>query len=121
VNELAYHRDHAARWVLRLGDGTEESQRRAQAGVDAVWPLLAGLFTPTELEQRLTGIAVDPSSIRDEVRDVLTHVLDRATLTVPPWPDDASPRGRLGEHGPELAELLGQLQSLAREHPAATW
>jgi ring-1,2-phenylacetyl-CoA epoxidase subunit PaaC len=55
------------------------------------------------------------------VRDVLTQVLEKATLTVPPWPDDAPPRGRLGEHGPELAELLGPLQTLAREHPAATW
>jgi ring-1,2-phenylacetyl-CoA epoxidase subunit PaaC len=123
VNELAYHRDHAARWLLRLGDGTEESHRRAQAGADAVWPLLAELFSRTELEQRLTGvgIAVDPSSVRDEVRDVLTQVLEKATLTVPPWPQDATPRGRVGEHGPELAELLGPLQSLAREHPAATW
>jgi len=121
VNELAYHRDHAARWLLRLGDGTEESHRRAQDGANAVWPLLAEVFSPTELEQRLTGIAVDPSSVRDEVRDVLTQVLEKATLTVPSWPDDAAPRGRLGQHGPELAELLGPLQSLAREHPAAIW
>jgi ring-1,2-phenylacetyl-CoA epoxidase subunit PaaC len=123
VNELAYHRDHAARWLLRLGDGTQESHRRAQAGADAVWPLLADVLTPTELEDRLTraGIAVDPSSVRDEVRGVLTQVLEKATLTVPAWPDDAAPRGRLGQHGPEVAELLGPLQSLAREHPAATW
>jgi ring-1,2-phenylacetyl-CoA epoxidase subunit PaaC len=123
VNELTYHRDHAARWVLRLGDGTAESHRRAQAGTDAVWPLLADVFSPTDLELRLTaaGVAVDPSSVRAEVRDVLTTVLDRATLTVPPWPDGATPRGRMGDHGPELAELVGPLQSLAREHPAATW
>jgi len=123
VNELTYHRDHAARWLLRLGDGTDESHRRAQAGVEAVWPLLAELFTGTDLERRLadTGIAVDPSSVRDEVRGVLTQVLEQATLTVPGWPADETPRGRLGEHGPELAELLGPLQSLARQHPAATW
>jgi ring-1,2-phenylacetyl-CoA epoxidase subunit PaaC len=123
VHELAYHRDHAGRWLLRLGDGTEESHRRAQAGVQAVWPLLADLFSPTDLELRLAeaGIAVDPSSVRDEVRDVLTQVLERATLTVPDWPADVPPRGRLGEHGPELAEVLGTLQWLAREHPAATW
>ena len=123
VNELTYHRDHAARWVLRLGDGTEESHRRAQDGVDAVWPLLADVFTPTDVDRRLTaaGIAVDPSTVRDEVRDVLTAVLDRATLRLPGWPADAPPRGRLGEHGPELTELLSTLQGLAREHPAATW
>jgi ring-1,2-phenylacetyl-CoA epoxidase subunit PaaC len=123
VNELAYHRDHAARWVLRLGDGTAESHRRAQAGADAVWPLLAEAFVATDVERRLreAGVAVDPSEVRDEVVDVLTRVLEQATLRVPAWPADAPPRGRLGEHGPELAELLGTLQGLARQHPAATW
>jgi ring-1,2-phenylacetyl-CoA epoxidase subunit PaaC len=123
VHELAYHRDHAARWVLRLGDGTPESHRRVQAGVDAVWPHLADLFTATDVERRLAaaGVAVDPADVRDEVRDVLATVLGRATLRMPAWPADAPPRGRLGEHGRELAELLGTLQGLARQHPAATW
>ncbi|MCU1614184.1 MAG: phenylacetate-CoA oxygenase, PaaI subunit [Frankiales bacterium] len=123
VAELTYARDHAARWLVRLGDGTAESQRRARAGVDAVWPLLAELFTATDVERRLTetGVAVDPGELRGEVRDVLTQVLERATLPVPAWPDDAPPRGRTGDHGPELAPLLAELQGLAREHPAATW
>jgi ring-1,2-phenylacetyl-CoA epoxidase subunit PaaC len=123
VAELSYHRDHAARWVLRLGDGTPESHRRTQAGVDTVWPLLAELFSPTDVELRLTaaGVAVDPATTRDEVREVLTTVLEQATVTVPEWPADASPRGRLGAHGPELTELLSTLQGLARQHPAATW
>ena len=123
VNELAYHRDHAARWVLRLGDGTTESHRRAQAGADAVWPLLADVLTATDVEQRLAaaGVAVDPADVRDEVRDVLTTVLERATLRVPAWPADVPPRGRAGEHGPELTALLQTLQGLARQHPAATW
>jgi ring-1,2-phenylacetyl-CoA epoxidase subunit PaaC len=123
VPELTYHRDHAARWVLRLGDGTPESHRRAQAGLDAVWPLLADLFSPSDVETRLTaaGVAVDPADVRDEVRDVLTLVAERATLTVPEWPADQPSRGRAGQHGPELTELLADLQGLAREHPAATW
>jgi ring-1,2-phenylacetyl-CoA epoxidase subunit PaaC len=123
VKELTYHRDHAARWVLRLGDGTEESHRRAQDGVVAVWPLLADLFTATDVETRLAaaGVAVEPSDVRDEVRGVLVKVLERATLDVPEWPADAPPRGRLGQHGPESTELLAELQGLARQHPAATW
>jgi ring-1,2-phenylacetyl-CoA epoxidase subunit PaaC len=123
VNELAYHRDHAGRWVLRLGDGTAESHRRAQAGVDAVWPLLADLFTATDVETRLTaaGVAVDPATVRDEVRAVLDEVLTRATLRLPDWPADVAPSGRLGRHGPELPALLGDLQGLARAHPEATW
>ena len=123
VNELAYHRDHAARWVLRLGDGTEESHRRVQAGVDAVWPLLADVLTATDVERRLVagGVAVDPADVREEVRSVLTQVLDQATLRVPEWPADTPPRGRVGQHGPELTTLLATLQGLARQHPAATW
>jgi ring-1,2-phenylacetyl-CoA epoxidase subunit PaaC len=123
VNELAYHRDHAARWLLRLGDGTEESHRRAQAGAEAVWPLLADVFSPTDVEQRLSAarVAVDPAETRDEVVSVLTQVLDQATLRVPAWPADAPPRGRLGTHGEELTVLLAEMQGLARQHPAATW
>jgi ring-1,2-phenylacetyl-CoA epoxidase subunit PaaC len=123
VPELSYHRDHAARWVLRLGDGTPESHRRTQAGVDAVWPLLADLFSPTDVETRLAaaGVAVDPAELRDEVRGVLTEVLSRATLAVPGWPTDVPARGRTGQHSPELGTLLIELQGLARQHPAATW
>jgi ring-1,2-phenylacetyl-CoA epoxidase subunit PaaC len=123
VAELAYARDHAARWLVRLGDGTPESSRRAQAGVEAVWPLLAELFTSTDVERRLVGagVAVDPAELRAEVTGVLADVLSRATLDLPAWPADLPPRGRLGEHGPELESLLARLQGLAREHPAATW
>jgi ring-1,2-phenylacetyl-CoA epoxidase subunit PaaC len=123
VAELTYHRDHAARWVLRLGDGTAESHRRAQAAVDAVWPLMDDVFTATDVERRLAAgaVTVDPATLQEEVAAVLTHVLTRATLTVPDLPAAVAPRGRTGRHGPELGELLVGLQGLAREHPAATW
>jgi ring-1,2-phenylacetyl-CoA epoxidase subunit PaaC len=123
VHELAYHRDHAARWVLRLGDGTPESHRRTQDGADAVWPLLADVFTATDVETRLVaaGVAVDPSTLRDEVVDVLTTVLGRATLRVPPWPADVPPAGRLGVRDSQLNGVLADLQGLARQHPDATW
>jgi ring-1,2-phenylacetyl-CoA epoxidase subunit PaaC len=123
VAELTYARDHAARWVLRLGDGTPESHRRAQHAVDAVLPLTAELFTATDVELRLTGagVAVDPASARAEVRNVLVEVLGRATLTTPPEPADRPPAGRLGRHGADVPRLLATLQGLAREHPAGSW
>jgi ring-1,2-phenylacetyl-CoA epoxidase subunit PaaC len=123
VHELAYTRDHAARWVLRLGAGTAESHRRAQAGADAVWPRLDDVLTATDVERRLAavGVAVDPAEVRAEVVEVLTTVLERSTLRVPSWPADVPPRGRTGQHSPELAEVLAGLQGLARQHPAATW
>jgi ring-1,2-phenylacetyl-CoA epoxidase subunit PaaC len=123
VHELSYARDHAARWVVRLGDGTPESSRRTQHAVDAVVPLLADVFSPTDVERRLAaaGVGVDPAGVREEVTGVLTEVLARATLTRPPWPADCPPRGRVGQHGPELTALLAVLQGLARQHPEATW
>ena len=123
VAELAYHRDHAARWVLRLGDGTAESHRRAQAAVDAVWPTLDDVFATTDVERRLAAAAVtvEPGDLREEVCAVLTDVLRRATLAVPAWPAATTPRGREGRHDPELAELLSGLQGLARAYPTATW
>ena len=123
VHELAYAREHAARWLVRLGDGTAVSHERAQDGVEAVWPHLADLFTATDVERRLAaaGVAVDPAEVREECREVLATVLQRATLTVPDWPAQVPPRGRTGRHGPELTALLQALQGLARQHPAATW
>src|SRR6185437_4774314 len=63
VNELTYHRDYAAQWVIRLGDGTDFSRARVEAGLGAVEPLIAELFEPSEIEQRLaaTGVGCDPS------------------------------------------------------------
>ncbi|MDQ6746757.1 MAG: phenylacetate-CoA oxygenase subunit PaaC, partial [Candidatus Dormibacteraeota bacterium] len=69
VKEAAYHRDHAAQWTLRLGDGTEESRQRMQAALDAVWPYGAELFETDELTDALVaeGVAVAPPSLRPAV------------------------------------------------------
>ena len=109
------------RWLLRLGDGTDgvappgAGRRRRRCGRCS-----PTLFTATDVERRLAaaGVAVDPADLRDEVRDVLTEVL-RAGDAAPcrTWPADAPPRGRLGEHGPELAELLADA---AGRWPAST-
>jgi len=126
VKELTYHRDHAARWTLRLGDGTPESHRRMQAALDAVWPYLEELFRTSDVERRLAaaGVAVDPAQTRDEVDAVLDEVLGRATLTrpaVPPMGPINGLGGRQGMHTEYLGHVLAELQSLARQHPGATW
>jgi ring-1,2-phenylacetyl-CoA epoxidase subunit PaaC len=125
TKEVAYHRDYAARWVVRLGDGTEVSRARAQAAVDALWPRLDELFVPHDVERRLVagGVAVDPSGVRQEVDAVLDQVLDAATLARPAAPPPAEPgsTGRDGVHTPALDELLTELQGLARAHAGAAW
>ena len=77
VKELAYHRDHAARWTVRLGDGTAESHRRMQAGLDAVWPYVEELFRTSAQERALPGIAVDPAGVRAEFDAVLDRWANR--------------------------------------------
>jgi ring-1,2-phenylacetyl-CoA epoxidase subunit PaaC len=126
VKELTYHRDHAARWTLRLGDGTPESHRRMQAALDAVWPHVEELFRTSEVERRLVdaGVAVDPATTREEVDTVLDEVLSRATLTRPTAPPAGTIGGRGGRQGlhtEHLGHVLAEMQSLARQHPGARW
>ena len=126
VKEVAYHRDHAARWTVRLGDGTAESHRRMQDALDVVWPHVEELFRTSDVERRLAeaGVAVDPEQLRPEVDAVLDEVLAAATLTRPQRPAIGTIGGRGGRQGlhtEQLGHVLAQMQSLARQHPGATW
>ncbi|MFF9120078.1 1,2-phenylacetyl-CoA epoxidase subunit PaaC [Streptomyces massasporeus] len=106
VKELAYHRQYAAEWAVRLGDGTEESHRRMRKAQEQVAPYLGELFTAYD--------------VRDEVVTVLRQVTEAAGLPMPvyrPLPGS----GRTGEHTEHLAPLLAELQGIARAHPEATW
>ncbi|MFI2662405.1 1,2-phenylacetyl-CoA epoxidase subunit PaaC [Micromonospora carbonacea] len=112
--ESAYHRDHAALWVRRLGDGTAESHRRMQAAVDHVWPYAHELFAPWP------GAPVDPATLRDDFDAYVGPVLAEATLTRPAdgW---APAGGRDGVHTEHLSYLLAEMQVLHRAHPGAQW
>jgi ring-1,2-phenylacetyl-CoA epoxidase subunit PaaC len=122
VKEVTYHREYAAQWVVRLGDGTPVSHQRMQHAIDALGPLLGELFRPHDIETRLAaaGVAVDPAGVRSEFDAVLAQVLQAATLTAPTW-QAAGDGGRDGVHGPELTEILGELQGLARSTPGGVW
>ena len=122
VKEVDYHVDHARMWVLRLGDGTEESHRRMQAGLDAEWPYTDELFDDSHVDPALVqaGIAVDPKSLRDRWSKRVEAVVSEATLTLP----DVRPAvtgGRRGIHTEQMGYLLAEMQHLARSHPGATW
>ncbi|HEY0811715.1 MAG TPA: 1,2-phenylacetyl-CoA epoxidase subunit PaaC [Pseudonocardia sp.] len=126
VKELTYHRDYAARWTLRLGDGTEESHRRMQSALDALWPYVGELFRTSDEERRLVeaGVAADPAQTRAEVEAVLDEVLAKATLTRPERPfigTIGGRSGRQGVHTEHLGHALAEMQSLARLHQGATW
>jgi ring-1,2-phenylacetyl-CoA epoxidase subunit PaaC len=126
VKEVTYHREYAAGWVVRLGDGTKLSHARMREAVQEILPTAAELFRPHDVELRAAaaGIGVDPSAVRSEFDDVLRQVLDAGTLGEliegrPANPDAGG--GRDGSHGPELTEVLTEMQSVARELPGGVW
>jgi ring-1,2-phenylacetyl-CoA epoxidase subunit PaaC len=131
VKEVTYHRDYAAQWVIRLGDGTDYSRDRMEAGLAAVAPLVAELFAPSAVEQRLAevGVAVDPAGLRAEFDAVIAAVLTAAQLATagPKWADVpglagvSGQAGREGVHTEAMGYLLAELQSVARAMPGATW
>lgn len=126
VKELTYHRDYAAQWAVRLGDGTQTSHRRMRDALAAVEPLVGELFTAHEVERRLAAAsaAVDPSGLRAGFDAVLAEVLDAATLERPraaPLAGVSGKTGRDGVHTEAMGLLLAEMQSVARAHPGATW
>jgi ring-1,2-phenylacetyl-CoA epoxidase subunit PaaC len=121
VKEMAYHVHHAAEWVIRLGDGTEESHGRA-AALDELWMYTGELFEMTDDERGLVGkgIAVDRGAIEPSWNATVDRVLAEATLKRPSdrWMQGG---GRSGRHTEHLGHLLAEMQVLHRAHPGATW
>jgi ring-1,2-phenylacetyl-CoA epoxidase subunit PaaC len=124
VKELTYHRDYAAQWVIRLGDGTQLSHDKMQAALGVIWPLMDELFRPDTVLATLPGVAADPQKLRAEVDAVLDTVLAAATLDRPsgaPMAAVAGKTGRDGVHTEAFGYILAELQSVARAYPDATW
>lgn len=122
VKEVAYHRDHAVQWTLRLGDGTDQSHRRMQAALDRLWPFVDEMFEVDALLRRLAaaGIAVDVAALRPEWDRFVGGVLAEATLDLPEsvW---RAAGGRRGVHTEAFGYLLAEMQHLHRSHPGARW
>jgi ring-1,2-phenylacetyl-CoA epoxidase subunit PaaC len=122
AKEVAYHRELAADWTIRLGDGTEESARRMAEGLDWCWRFVPELFEVDELLEGLIedGIAADPRTFEAEYRSAISAVLAEAKLQAPA---DQRPilGGRRGHHGEHLGHLLAVMQFLPRTYPDAAW
>ena len=120
--EAAYHARHAGEWLIRLGDGTEESHRRAQEALDALWPYTGELFESDAIEETLIaqGVAVDPAALRGTWDARLAALIAEATLRRPEagWMQSG---GRSGRHSEYLGHLLATMQSLNRAHAGAVW
>lgn len=120
--ESAYHLRHSAEWVIRMGDGTEESHERAQEAVDQLWGYTGEMFECDAAERTLVtaGAAIDPASLRDGWSNTVESVLSQATLTRPKsqWMQSG---GRSGRHGEHLGHLLSIMQHVQRTYPGASW
>jgi ring-1,2-phenylacetyl-CoA epoxidase subunit PaaC len=120
--ESAYHVRHSSEWIIRLGDGTDESHRRAQAAVDDLWAYTGEMFVVDDSERGLidAGIAIDPATLRPRWLKMVSDVLREATLVLPKS-DWMQQGGRSGRHSEHLGHLLSELQSMQRTFPSATW
>jgi ring-1,2-phenylacetyl-CoA epoxidase subunit PaaC len=122
LKESRYHVRHSAEWVVRLGDGTEESHTRAQRALDDLWRFTGELFLADDLEQALVKekVAVDSSTLLAAWTRDVKEILARATLRLPA--DVYMQRGgRTGNHTEHLGVMLAEMQVLPRTHPGAKW
>jgi ring-1,2-phenylacetyl-CoA epoxidase subunit PaaC len=122
VKEVAYHRDHAVKWTLRLGDGTAESHSRMQVAIERLWPYTHELFESDEVMARLAqaGVAIDPAGLRGGWEQFIAATLVQATVPIPEssWRPSG---GRRGEHTEAFGHMLAEMQWLHRSHPGAAW
>ncbi len=122
VKEIAYHRELASEWAVRLGDGTDESSQRMAAGLDWCWRFIPELFEVDETLESLIGrgVAPDPRDFEEEYRSAIAAVLAEARLE---GPAEQRPilGGRRGHHSEHLGHLLAAMQFLPRTYPDATW
>ena len=122
LKETRYHLRHSADWVVRLGDGTEESHVRAQGALEYLWPYTAELFSadPVDDEVAAAGLGAAWSTLEPTWEATVRPVLAEATLAIPGRTAFRS-RGKLGIHSEYMGHLLTEMQYLQRAYPAAQW
>ena len=122
IKEATYHLRHTAEWVVRLGDGTEESHRKIQQSLQDLWAYTGELFEMDEVDHSLveTGIAVDLSKVKESWQERIEQVLQQATLQLPEgnW---MAKGGKKGVHSEHLGHLLTELQYMQRAYPGLEW
>jgi ring-1,2-phenylacetyl-CoA epoxidase subunit PaaC len=122
LKETRYHLRHSAEWVVRLGDGTDESHARMQAALDYLWPYTAEFFTENAVDHEMAAAAVGVawSDLQSAWVAAMKPVLTEATLAIPARTAFCS-HGKLGRHSEHLGHLLTEMQHLQRAYPDAQW
>ena len=122
LKEITYHLRWSSEWVIRLGDGTEESHERMMKAIDNVWTYTDEMFLPAVYELQMVNkeISPDVTLLKQSWMQRIKKVFDEATLVIPAS-SKAYKAGKEGNHSSHLADILKELQSVARAHPAASW
>jgi ring-1,2-phenylacetyl-CoA epoxidase subunit PaaC len=122
VKETRYHVHHAREWLIRFGDGTDESHRRAQTALDYLMPYTREFFSVDVIEESIAAADIGPRTAALEPAwfNDIRAALDEATLALPESVKHVS-TGKHGEHSEHMGYLLAEMQSVARQHPGATW
>ena len=122
VKEARYHVEHASQWVVRLGDGTDESARRARAALERAWPFTGEMFVDDELDAHAaaTGLGPQRSVLREPWEAAVSAVLAEATLAVPASSKFLS-TGSRGVHSEHMGFILAEMQHLQRAFPGGVW
>jgi ring-1,2-phenylacetyl-CoA epoxidase subunit PaaC len=122
LKEVTYHLERSRDWILRLGDGTEESRRRMQTAMDDLWMYTGELFESDEIDQAMAqeGLGPDLAPLHEPWLGLIRATAEEATLTLP-QPGWAQKGGKRGIHSEHLGFILADLQFLQRAYPNATW
>lgn len=120
--EVAYHLRHASEWVIRLGDGTEESRERMVEALDDLFIFTGEMFEVDETVEVMIKSAVcpDPSALMGEWLQTVQSVIEEATLEMPDT-GFMQTGGRLGRHTEHLGHILSELQYMQRTYPGQVW
>lgn len=122
VKEVRYHLRHSSQWLIRLGDGTDESHRRAQQSLNDLWKFTGEMFSPDELDDEMRAAFKGPhlEVIETRWRENVSTIIAQATLSMP---DDQwmASGGKEGRHSEHMGFLLAEMQYLQRSYPGATW
>jgi ring-1,2-phenylacetyl-CoA epoxidase subunit PaaC len=122
LKEVTYHLRWSSEWIIRLGDGTEESYQRMLSAIDELWQYTGELFEPAIYEQRAAeeGLGIDPSSLKPKWEEKVKEVFMEATLR---YPEGVSIRrgGKNGDHSEHLSNILADLQFMQRAYPNSEW
>lgn len=122
IKEVSYHERFSSDWIKRLGDGTEESHNKIQEAINNLWGYTNELFHQTDADMKMVkeGIGIDVTKLKDEYYNIVSEVLEEATLQVPES-KYFQKGGKQGIHTEHMGYILSELQYMQRTFPNMTW